>query len=100
VNVVFSSDSAAGASSAPKALQGAGRDQHLEVGRGAAERGDGREADDADEEGRLAAEQVRYACTFGETAKFRWARVEASDPHRRAMVALHQRPDRRGHRRP
>ena len=80
VKVVVSSDSAAGASSAPKMpWSGAGGDQHLEVLRGAAEGGGAGEADQADEEDRLAAEQVGYAAAEQQQAAERQG-VGGDDP--------------------
>ena len=59
VNITASRESAAGASSAPNdALQRAGAEQHRLVGGGAAQRGGRGEADQADDEGALAAPQV------------------------------------------
>ena len=62
VKVVVSSDSAAGASSAPKTpCSGAGADEHPEGLGGAAEGGGDREADEAGDEHPLAAEEVADA---------------------------------------
>jgi len=61
LNVVVSSDSAAGASSAPNAPWQARRDQHGEAGRRSADGGHGGEPDQPGEEGDLAADQVGEA---------------------------------------
>ena len=80
VKVVVSTASAVGASTrAERALERAGRDEHLEVRGGAADGGRHREPDEADEEGALPAEQVGEAAADEQQAAER-ERVRGDDP--------------------